>query len=35
MLLAGIPLINLYFCVYLLWLKPGSPGPNRFGESPI
>ena len=33
LLLALVPILNLYFGIYLLWCVPGTDGPNRFGES--
>lgn len=32
--LALIPLLNLYFGIYLLFFKRGEDGPNQFGNDP-
>lgn len=34
MLLTLIPLVNLFFLLYL-WFMPGTQGYNRYGEDPL
>ena len=34
MLLLIVPLVNLFFCLYLLFFK-GTEGPNQYGEDPL
>lgn len=34
MLLLIVPLVNLFFCLYLLFFK-GTEGPNEYGDDPL
>lgn len=34
MLLLIVPLVNLFFCLYLLFFK-GTEGPNQYGDDPL
>lgn len=34
MLLLFVPLVNLFFCLYLLFFK-GTEGPNEYGDDPL